>query len=104
MSTALSFPPGYNFLQTMWRMFWHSHNQLEMMNTSIQQYGSTYSANLGKIRMVITQDPAFIEYVLKGNQRNYHKSPIVTKQLGRFIGNGLLTSNGDYWLKQRRLI
>src|SRR5690606_12995722 len=54
--------------------------------------------------MIVTQDPGFIEYVLKGNHRNYHKSKILTEQLGRFLGKGLLSSNGEYWLRQRRLI
>ncbi|MFZ6014576.1 MAG: cytochrome P450, partial [Bacteroidota bacterium] len=34
----------------------------------------------------------------------YYKSTILTEQLARFLGHGLLTSNGEYWLKQRRLI
>jgi cytochrome P450 len=46
----------------------------------------------------------FIDHVLKKNHKNYHKSEMVTRKLGRFIGNGLLTSNGAYWLRQRRLI
>ena len=27
-----------------------------------------------------------------------------TDNLGHYIGHGLLNSNGEYWLKQRRLI
>jgi cytochrome P450 len=54
--------------------------------------------------MILTQDPEFIEYVLKKNHRNYFKSRMVSQKLGRFIGQGLLTSNGSYWLQQRRLI
>ncbi|MBC7387846.1 MAG: cytochrome P450 [Opitutaceae bacterium] len=104
MSATPALPPGYNFFQTLWRMFRHSNNELGMMQESMKQYDGTYSANIGSMRIIVTQDPAFIEHVLKGNQRNYHKSPIVSQQLGRFVGNGLLTSNGDYWLKQRRLI
>lgn len=68
------------------------------------RFNGTYSVNLGRMNLIATQDPAFIDYVLKGNHKNYYKSKILTEQLGRFIGNGLLTSNGDYWLKQRRLI
>src|SRR5690606_3653122 len=53
---------------------------------------------------VLTQNPDFIDYILKRNHKNYHKSVIVSEKIGRFIGNGLLTSNGAYWLRQRRLI
>src|SRR5690606_1556378 len=74
------------------------------MEESMARFGGTYSVNLGLKRMIATQDAGFIEYVLKTNQKNYYKSPILTDNLGRFLGKGLLTSNGEYWLKQRRLI
>lgn len=70
----------------------------------MRTFGSTYAVNLGTRRMIATQDPGFIDHVLKVNHKNYHKSAILTEQLGRFLGKGLLTSNGEYWLKQRRLI
>jgi cytochrome P450 len=74
------------------------------MEESMKKFGGTYAVNLGATRMIATQDPLFIDYVLKTNHKNYYKSRILTEQLGRFLGHGLLTSNGEYWLKQRRLI
>jgi cytochrome P450 len=74
------------------------------MEESMAKFNGTYAVNLGTRRMIATQDPGFIDYVLKTNHKNYYKSPILTEQLGRFLGKGLLTSNGEYWLKQRRLI
>ena len=74
------------------------------MVESMGRFNGTYSVHLGLTRFIVTEDPEFIEHVLKNNHKNYYKSPIQTRQLGRFLGNGLLTSNGEYWLKQRRLI
>ena len=74
------------------------------MEESMARFNGTYSVNLGLKRMIVTQDPGFIDHVLRVNHKNYHKSPIQTDQLGKFLGKGLLTSNGEYWLKQRRLI
>lgn len=74
------------------------------MEESMARFDGTYAVNLGARRMIATQDPGFIDYVLRTNHKNYYKSPILTEQLGRFLGKGLLTSNGEYWLKQRRLI
>lgn len=74
------------------------------MIESMNQYDGTYSVQLGTMKLIATQDPAFADHVLRANHRNYVKSPIQTEKLGRFIGNGLLTSNGEYWLRQRRLI
>jgi cytochrome P450 len=74
------------------------------MEESMERFNGTYAVNLGMQRLIATRDPGFIEYVLKTHHKNYHKSPIVTNYLTPFVGKGLLTSNGDYWLKQRRLI
>ena len=52
----------------------------------------------------MTANPHIIQHVLQKNQRNFRKSEIQVDQLAHFIGKGLLTSEGAYWLKQRRLI
>jgi cytochrome P450 len=97
-------PEGYTFLQSLVRTYKQVKNPIGTMEESMQKYDGTYAVNLGLKRMIVTQDPGFIDHVLRANHKNYHKSPIQTEQLGRFLGRGLLTSNGDYWLKQRRLI
>jgi cytochrome P450 len=97
-------PNGYNFLQSLWRTYKQVKNPVGSMEESMKKFDGTYAVNLGTRRMIATQDPRFIEYILKTNHKNYYKSRILTEQLGRFLGHGLLTSNGDYWLKQRRLI
>ena len=104
MTAVPKLPPGYNFLQSLWRTYKQVKDPIGTIEESMEKFKGTYSVNLGRMNLIATQDPAFIEYVLKVNHKNYYKSKILTEQLGRFIGNGLLTSNGDYWLKQRRLI
>jgi cytochrome P450 len=102
--SAKTIPPGYNFLQSVGRTYKQAINPIGTMEESMDKFNGTYSVNLGMMRLIATQDPGLIEYVLKTNHRNYYKSAIQTESIGRFIGKGLLTSNGDYWLKQRRLI
>jgi cytochrome P450 len=99
-----SMPPGYTFLQSIVRTYKQVKNPIGTMEESMARFNGTYSVNLGLKRMIVTQDPGFIDHVLRVNHKNYHKSPIQTDQLGKFLGKGLLTSNGEYWLKQRRLI
>lgn len=99
-----SLPGGYNFLQSLVRTYKQIKNPIGTMEESMLNFNGTYTVNLGTRRLIATQDPGFIDYVLRTNHKNYHKSAIQTEELGRFIGKGLLTSNGDYWLKQRRLI
>ncbi len=99
------FPPGYTFYQTYKRALAVVRNPLKVMNESVARFGESYSVYSGpSSRMILTQDPEFIDYILRKNHKNYNKSRMVTEKLGRFIGNGLLTSNGAYWLRQRRLI
>src|SRR5688572_24387615 len=97
-------PKGYNFLQSLVRTYKQVKNPIGTMEESMRKFDGTYAVNLGLKRMIVTQDPGFIDHVLRTNHKNYYKSPIQTEKLGRFLGQGLLTSNGDYWLKQRRLI
>jgi cytochrome P450 len=104
MMKKYSYPNGYNFLQSLWRTYKQVKDPIGSMEESMAKFKGTYAVNLGRKRMIATQDPAFIDYVLKTNHRNYYKSPILTENLGRFLGKGLLTANGDYWLRQRRLI
>lgn len=99
------FPPGYSFFGTYKRAFQVVRNPLQVMNESVVRFGDSYSVYASPTaRMILTQDPEFIDYILKKNHKNYFKSRMVTEKLGRYIGNGLLTSNGAYWLRQRRLI
>src|SRR4030095_13937974 len=50
----------------------------------------------------LASDPADIKHVLQDNARNYHKSPLYDR-LREGLGNGLLTSEDSFWLRQRRL-
>jgi len=66
--------------------------------------GDIYSFPMGFADGIILSNPDYAKYILQKNHKNYYKSRIQSELLAEFIGNGLLTSNGKYWLKQRRLI
>jgi cytochrome P450 len=71
----------------------------------MKKFSGTYSTFLpGKGKIILTEDPDFIQYVLRDNHINYQKSELSTKTAARLFGNGLLFSNGQSWLKQRRMI
>ena len=46
--------------------------------------------------------PEDVKHVLQENNRNYGRAPAF-QVLRLFLGDGLLTSEGDFWLRQRRL-
>jgi cytochrome P450 len=58
----------------------------------------------GISKAVLTIDPNAVKHILQKNHRAYEKSAIVTDLLAKYSGHGLLTSSGDVWLRQRRLI
>lgn len=47
--------------------------------------------------------PDGVEHVLKRNQKNYRKSDIFVRPVSLLAGRGLLTNEGESWLRQRRL-
>ncbi|MDX6183527.1 cytochrome P450 [Flavobacterium sp. Fl-77] len=67
--------------------------------------GDSFSIKIGRTKHVIlSRDNDVAQYILQKNQKNYQKSQIQTVYLSKYLGQGLLTANGDFWLKQRRLI
>ncbi|MFZ6009893.1 MAG: hypothetical protein ACOYXT_06040, partial [Bacteroidota bacterium] len=66
-----SIPRGYNFLQSLWRTYKQVKDPVGSMEESMARFNGTYAVNLGTKRLIATQDPGFIDYVLKGNHRNY---------------------------------
>ena len=54
--------------------------------------------------VVFTRDAGTIAHVLQKNHKNYQKSPLQTRDLARYIGKGILTSQGEHWRVHRRMI
>ena len=48
-------------------------------------------------------DPRVVHHVLVANAANYRKTPIARSLLEPILGRGLLTSEGDFWRRQRRI-
>lgn len=65
--------------------------------------GPGLQINLGFLRFIYFHRPEFVEAVCVKNDRCYVK-PAGNEGLKRFLGNGLLTSEGQFHLRQRRMI
>ena len=80
-------------------------NPLEILGRYHDAFGDTFRFYLGGLKeAIVTIDPAIIQHVLKTNHENYQKSEIQVKRMGHFLGKGLLTTHGEAWKTQRRLI
>src|SRR6187402_2916244 len=68
-----------------------------------EKFGDISTVRFSIRNVSYLQNPDLIQYVLQENNRNYTKS-LRYEQLKYLLGNGLLTSEGEYWLRQRRMI
>ncbi len=67
------------------------------------QYGDVLRYPLGPLAAYLVSHPDGVRHVLQDNGRNYSKDTFQYNLLGTITGRGLLTSDGDFWLRQRRL-
>jgi cytochrome P450 len=82
-----------------------ARNPVQILSKYTELLGDTFRFYFGGVKeAIVTTGPAVIQHVLKTNAENYHKSEIQTKRMGHFLGKGLLTTHGEAWRIQRRLI
>ena len=67
-----------------------------------REYGDVVAFRAGPFRFVLVSRPDLIEQVLVTDNRKFHKNDLL-QLLRPALGNGLLLSEGDVWLRQRRL-
>ena len=82
-----------------------ARNPVQVLSRYNEIFGDTFRIRIGGLKeAMVTIDPAVIQHVLKTNAENYKKSEIQVKRMGHFLGKGLLTTHGEAWRTQRRLI
>jgi cytochrome P450 len=82
-----------------------AHNPVRVLTKYIELQGDTFRFYFGGVKeAIVTINPVVMQHVLKTNSENYHKSEIQKKRMGHFLGKGLLTTEGEAWRMQRRLI
>jgi cytochrome P450 len=100
-----NYPKALPLLKFFWNAESIRKNPIPFHKRFFETYGDTFSVKLGlKRRLLLSRDRDLVQYILQKNHKNYYKSKIQTDYLSKYLGNGLLTANGEFWLKQRRLI
>ena len=69
-----------------------------------QALGDVVNIRLGPRLMYQVNHPAGVQHVLQENNHNYTKEGFKTDFVDLVVGDGLITSDGDLWLRQRRLM
>jgi cytochrome P450 len=80
----------------------YSRDPLAFMPKLQRDYGDIVTMRYYNFRVFFVSHPDYIEQVLVTDNRKFIKGRILRKNKQLF-GNGLLTSEGDFWLRQRRL-
>lgn len=95
------FPPGPYAGLSGWSLRALNQSPLEMF-TELARFGDVVGIRVVNFRNIFINHPDLIEEVLVTHPRRYIKGRVLRANRHVF-GEGLLTSEGDFWLRQRRL-
>lgn len=102
MATILRYPPGPTSRVPGGHMLAFRRDAIGLLTSLVQRFGDVVQYRLGTEQITLINHPHFVRDVLVTNQRNFTKSRAL--QWAKFIlGDGLLTSEGELHLRQRRL-
>src|SRR3984957_17426143 len=77
---------------------------LAALRAFAQEYGDVVRFHVLMQERILLNHPDLIEQVLVRQQNKFHKSELTRRITGRMLGEGLLTSEGEFWRRQRRLV
>ncbi len=77
-------------------------DRLGFLTENAKKYGDVVAIRLGPARIWVLNHPDLVEDVLVTKNRVFHKH-FALRQARPSLGEGLLTSEGDFWRRQRRL-
>ena len=75
---------------------------LKFLRWAAREYGDVVRFDAWPFIVHVLHHPDHIKHVLQDNNRNYWKGNLM-RRVKPLIGEGLFTSEGDFWRRQRRL-
>lgn len=93
-------PTGWDALKTILAF---RRDPLATLVELTRRYGDVVCYRYGPITRVLVNHPEAVNRILQDNHTNYGKNSPFYHMLAWFLGEGLITSDGDLWRRQRRL-
>src|SRR5216684_3779069 len=95
-------PPGPRGLPVVGTSFMASRDSTQTLTRWAREYGDIVCYRFFEFHFYALFHPQHVEQVLLGKTGNFVKG-ITSRANPELFGNGLLTSDGDFWRRQRRL-
>lgn len=95
-------PPGPSGYPVIGNLIPFLRNPLALFTQCAREYGDIVRLHFPGTEVYLLHHPDHIEYVLRGEPQHFIKDKL-TRRLSNLLGQGLLTSEGEFWRRQRRL-
>ncbi len=79
-------------------------NPLRYIMEAREKHGDIYTLDIGFRNVIMLNHPRHAQHVLRDNPRAYGKGGPIWDSIRKIIGDGLPTTDGDFWLRQRRMM
>ena len=108
MQTKITRPPGpvvpgWTMAMTNLSPVRMEFDSLNYILTNAEKFGEFYGVYVGDMVTYVVSSPTLAHEILVERANEFHKAAMLRKAIGPLIGNGLLTSEGDFWKRQRKL-
>ncbi len=102
---AVRFPPGPAGGLWGWSLISRlRRDPLKLLSQLAGSYGDLSSFAAGPFHLVFVNHPDLVREVLVTKHKAFRKDPRLVRLLRQIDGEGLINSEGEFWLRQRRLV
>lgn len=95
-------PKDLFFGLTLARQF--RNHPLQFLTDIGRIYGDIAYMRMGPLRVYVLNQPSWIHELLVTKHKCFRRPALLVRPLAKLDGNGLVLSEGDFWLRQRRLV
>jgi cytochrome P450 len=95
---------GWPVLGILPEFIGQSEGALNHLKNIMLEHGDLVRLNFGPQPIYLVSHPDYLQRILRDNYQNYRKPDLLYAAARDVVGLGLVTSDGDLWLRQRRMI